>query len=140
VFSISGQSTLKAAAATAASQSISTKTNINNTITESGQQKNVAVSGNTVYVVWYDFTPGNGEIFFKRSTNSGSTFSSAINLSNNAGDSFLPRIAVSGNTVYVVWQDFTPGNGEIFFRKSNAGRINLSINSGNSWYPQIAVP
>ena len=89
MFSISGQSTLKAAAATAASQSISTKTNINNTITESGQQKNVAVSGNTVYVVWYDFTPGNGEIFF---------------------------------------------------RKSNAGRINLSINSGNSWYPQIAVP
>ena len=32
---------------------------------------------------------------------------SIINLSNDAGISYLPQIAVSGNNVYVVWTDET---------------------------------
>jgi hypothetical protein len=47
---------------------------------------------------------------------------------------------VSGSTVYVVWDDYTAGNTDTFFRKSDAGRINLSNNLGNSFNPQIAVP
>jgi hypothetical protein len=39
-------------------------------------------------------------------------------LSNNAGDSADPAIAVSGNNVYIVWEDNTPGNFEILLRKS----------------------
>ncbi len=42
--------------------------------------------------------------------------SSTKNLSNNAGFSSDPQIAVSGNNVYVVWQDYSAGNWDIFFR------------------------
>jgi hypothetical protein len=144
VFSISGQSRLEAAAA-AASPSLSTNTNLNNTITQSGEQKNVAVSGSTVYVVWVDNTLPHTEIFFKKSTNGGSTFGSTINLSNSPGDSFDPQIAISGSTVYVVWDDNTPGASDILIKRSiNSGStfgstFNLSNNVGNSFNPQIAV-
>ena len=66
-------------------------------------------------------------------------------MSNNAGNSFEPQIAASGNNVYVTWQDDTPGNNDIFFAVSNNNGtsfgtpINLSNNAGNSFNPQIAT-
>ena len=45
------------------------------------------------------------------------TFPNIIkNLSNNAGNSFFPAIAVSGNNVHVVWEDNTPGNTDILYK------------------------
>jgi hypothetical protein len=105
----------------------------------------IAVSDKNVYVVWQDNTPGNDEVFFSASDNNGSTFSRPVNLSNNAGSSFEPRIAASGNNVYVVWRDRTPGNDEVFFSASdNNGStfsrpVNLSNNAGNSFEPRIAA-
>jgi hypothetical protein len=80
------------------------------------------------------------------------------NLSNSAGFSSDPQIAVSGNNVYVIWSEFTtersrqvlmadstPGNWEIFFRTSNDNGatfgdvINLSNNAGESGRHRIAV-
>jgi hypothetical protein len=132
----SGQSiSVKAAAA---SSSLSTKTNLTNTTTESGQRKRVALFSN-IYVVWTDNTPGNYEILFRKSTDDGNTFSSTINLSNNPGTSLLsastPQIAVAGwiPPVYVVWQDSifsASGNDDILFGKSNASTLNLSNNAG----------
>jgi hypothetical protein len=55
-----------------------------------------AVSGNNVYVVWQDDTPGNQDIFFKRSTEIGKTFEDTENLSDNDGASQIPRIAIAG--------------------------------------------
>jgi hypothetical protein len=78
------------------------------------------VSGNNVYVTWTDDTPGNPEIFFKRSTDRGHDFDGTKNLSNNGGESLHSQIAVSGNNVYVVWEDNTPGNFDIFFRRGTS--------------------
>jgi len=77
----------------------------------------IAASGNNVYVVWSDRTPDNFDILFKRSTDRGDDFDRTKNLSNNAGDSSNPQIAASGNNVYVVWQDNTPGNADVFFKR-----------------------
>ena len=38
------------------------------------------------------------------------------NLSGNAGTSSRPAIAVSGNSVHVVWDDDTSGNFEMLYR------------------------
>ncbi|MFQ5969793.1 MAG: sialidase family protein [Nitrososphaerales archaeon] len=73
----------------------------------------IAVSGSNVYVV---SSVGNYDIFFMASKDNGSTFSSAVNLSNNIGDSSDPHMAVSGDNAYVVWEDYAPGNPDIFFR------------------------
>ena len=97
-----------------------------------------------VYVVWQDNTTGNYDIFFTHSSDNGSSFAPIRNLSNNNGTSQLPQIAAQGNNVYVVWQDNTTGNYDIFFKRSlsNGTKFNernLSKNNGTSQLPQIAA-
>jgi hypothetical protein len=96
-----------------------------------------------VYVVWHDSTPGNADIFFKKSSDNGNSFGETINLGNNTGNSVFPQIIANGNNVYVVWHDSTPGNADIFFKKSSDNgnsfgeTINLSNNNNESLKPQI---
>ena len=97
-------------------------------------------------MVWNDGTPGNFEIFYRRSFDGGATFGPIINLSNNAGVSARPAIALSGNNVHVVWDDNTSGNFDILYRRSTDGGAsftestkNISANSGSSFSPAIAV-
>jgi hypothetical protein len=124
--------------------SFGTPINLSNNAGFSTQQQIAAVSNN-VYVTWTDLTPGNNEIFFAVSNNNGTSFGTPKNISNSAGSSEQPQIAVSGNNVYITWQDFTPGNFDIFFAVSdNNGTSfgtpkNISNNAGFSFQPQIAV-
>ena len=106
----------------------------------------IAVSGNNVHVVWTDSTFGNFDIFYRRSFDGGATFGPTINLSENAGQSVRQAIAVSGNDVYVVWDDNTSGNFDIQYKRSIDGGAsfteptkNLSSNSGISLRPAIAT-
>lgn len=57
----------------------------------------IAASGNNVYVVWHDDTLGNNEILYKKSTDGGANFGDITNLSNNAGSSSNPAMAVGNN-------------------------------------------
>ena len=105
----------------------------------------IAVDGTNVYVVWSDDTPGNHEIFFIRSNDSGEHWSSAQRLTDTAGRSSRPRIAVNGPNIYLVWEDKTSGNCDIYFQKSiNSGAAwrsaqRLTNNSGDSWLSSLAV-
>ena len=147
-------------------------------------------SNGHIHVVWYDDTPGSWQLYFKRSTDGGNTWTTkrltwtgmayypamAIDLSNNIhltwcagneiyykrstdggtnwttkritwniGVSQRPSIAVDfNNHIYVVWQDLTPGNNEIYYKRSTDGGVSwigkrLSWGSGNSEHPAIAV-
>ena len=78
----------------------------------------IAVYQNNVYIVWSDATTGNGDIYFKRSVDNGTTFDTRL-LANNTGLSSFPQISTVGSNVYVAWIDTTPGNNEILFRYSN---------------------
>jgi len=121
-----------------------TEINVSNNVGESTNQQ-IAVSGSNVYLAWQDLTPGNNEIFFAQSADSGATFGAPTNLSNNSGSSILPQIAVSGSNVYVTWEDLTSGSGDTFFVRSTdngatfGSIVNLSNNAGSSITPQIAV-
>jgi hypothetical protein len=118
--------------------------NLSNNAGFSTTQK-IAISGSNVYVVWTDDTLGNNEIFFRVSYDKGANFEDEINLSNNAGGSAFPQVAISGSNVYVVWEDTTLGNADVFFTRSTdngatfGNAINLSNNAGGSFSPQIAV-
>jgi len=75
-------------------------------------------SSNNLHVVWYDDSPGNYEIFHKKSTDGGTTWSPAKRLTYNSGYSWWPAIARdSSNNIHVVWMDDSPGNWEIFYKK-----------------------
>jgi len=107
----------------------------------------LAISGSNVYVVWQDYTlaASNFDIMLRRSTNDGTSWKPAVNLSANFGDSFLPRIAAIGSRVYVVWSDLTPGNYDVLFRRSidNGATwkpfFNLSGFPGDSLNPQVSA-
>ena len=74
-------------------------------------------SGNPC-VVWQDNTPGNDEIYYKRSTDGGTTWSAAQRLTWNSGSSGRPAIAIdSSKAIHIVWADPTPGNDEIYYKK-----------------------
>jgi hypothetical protein len=124
--------------------------NLSNSPGESADPR-IAVSESNVYVVWEDTTSetGNSDVKFVRSADSGATFTSARNLSNNVGISFDPRVAVSGSDVYVVWEDTTTttaeGSSDIFLARSTNngatfGRVqNLSNNPVESFDPNIVA-
>jgi Tol biopolymer transport system component len=105
----------------------------------------MAVNGSSIYVVWDDNTPGNTEIYFKRSADGGATWSANQRLTSNAGESWNPAISVNGSNIYVVWDDDTPGNFEIYFKRSADGGATwsanrrLTSNAGESWNPAISV-
>ena len=105
----------------------------------------IAVDGLNIYVVWEDTTPGNYEIYFKKSVDGGATWETNKRLTSNAGVSYAPAIAVDGSNIYVVWQDNTQGDEEIYFKRSVDGGVTwkndrrLTNNTGYSQNPAIAV-
>jgi hypothetical protein len=85
----------------------------------------IAALGNNVHVVWDDSTPGNAEIYYRRSADRGTTWGKTTRLTKSTGDSSDSAIAVSGTNIHVVWADSTPGNYEIFYKRS--------VNNGVTW-------
>ncbi|MCX6746067.1 MAG: hypothetical protein NTX00_03565, partial [Candidatus Parcubacteria bacterium] len=75
------------------------------------------------YVVWDQYiSPTDNEIYFTHWDGTkwaGMAGTAGVeNLSNNAGESSLPRILLdSNNRPKVMWEDDTPGNNDIFFSK-----------------------
>ena len=122
----------------------SNTTNLSNNIGHS-ELPQLALYGNHVYVVWIDDTLGKRSIYFKRSTDNGCTFGHTIDLGDQKGGSMDPKIAVSGNNVYVVWEHTPGNNGAIFFARSTdngttfSSSKNLGNNTGFNGFPQIAV-
>jgi len=115
----------------------------------SGQSMNPAfalylVGG--VYVVWDDNSAGDTEIYFRASYDAGESWEPTKRLTWNAGGSYTPAITVDpSGSIYVVWCDDTPGNYEIYCRKSSdegatwGPTSRLTWNLGHSLYPAIAA-
>jgi len=101
-------------------------------------------SNNHIHLVWFDETPGITEIYYKRSTDGGTTWTTK-RLTYTSGSSSHPAIAVdSNNHIHVAWSDYTPGNDEIYYKRSTDGGTTwitkrLTYNSGHSEYPVMAV-
>ena len=105
----------------------------------------VTAEGNNVYVVWQDDSGGNYDVYFAHSPDNGKNFESIKNLSKNNGTSELPQVTAEGNNVYVVWQDDSGGNYDVYFKPSSSDGTkfkstrNVSKNNGTSQFPKISV-
>lgn len=82
-------------------------------------------AGTHIHVTWHDGSFGDPEIFYRRSTNSGSSWDGTKRITWNSGGSIAPPIVVWLNYVHLTWCDGTPGNADIFYRGST--------NNGSSW-------
>jgi hypothetical protein len=104
----------------------------------------VCVNGVNVYVVWCDTRDGNQEIYFKRSTDEGITWSQDTRLTNDPAFSVLPFVSVSGSYVHVIWYDYRDGNNEVYYKRSTNNGINwtedtrLTNDPNDSHDPYIA--
>ncbi len=104
----------------------------------------VASSGSNIYVAWENSTgSSNPQVVFSRSTDGGSTFSAAVDLSNDAGYTQNLIVAAAGSNVYLVWQDNAPGNFQILFRQSTdyGADFNpiLNLSNGPAGAPTLSL-
>jgi hypothetical protein len=75
----------------------------------------VADGHDSVYAAGQVHTGSNEEILLLPI--SGGNATGVVNLSNNEKISECPSIAMSGDHIYVVWEDLTPGNHEVLYAK-----------------------
>jgi len=91
-----------------------------------------AAPGGLLHLVWRDKRDGdNGEIYYKRSTDQGITWSADLRLTQDSAWSSFPSISSSDSTVQVVWNDDRDGNNEVYYIGST--------DAGAHWTPEIRL-
>jgi hypothetical protein len=76
-------------------------------------------AGTALHLVWYDHRTGVDQVFYKRSTDQGTTWSADTALTSGAGAKVDPSLAVADDNVHLVWEDSRNGyNSEVYYRRS----------------------
>ena len=91
----------------------------------------IAVWNNEVHVAWADRRSGNDDIYYRKSSNGGTSWSAEKRITNDPADSGFPCISTSGTVVHLVWTDNRFEDGEIYYSHS--------LNSGQSWGDQVRL-
>lgn len=105
----------------------------------------LSVSGLFVFVVWNDNRIGNQEIYYRRSSDGGTSWEPEMRLTYDTANSYYPSLSISGQIVDVVWYDQRVGNYEIYYKRSNDAGLNwgndirLTNDPANSILPSISV-
>lgn len=106
----------------------------------------IAVSENHVYFAWIDRTESDvTNIVFDKSDDGGTTFAGPVAITNNNGNSGIPRISANGDNVYLMWEDNSKKNFDIYLSTSSdlgktfSSSLDISNNTGDSGAPQILV-
>jgi hypothetical protein len=93
----------------------------------------ITSDANGLHVVWYDERDGNAEIYYKHSSDFGTTWNADVRLTNDASYSYCSCSAITSaaNGLHVVWQDNRDGNWEIYYKHSP--------DFGNTWEPDVRL-
>jgi hypothetical protein len=87
-----------------------------------------------LHIVWTDDIAGNNEIYFRKSTNKGGTWTATKRLTWNSGSSQATALAVdSSSRLHVIWMDDLPGNYEIYYRRSVDGGTIWTASQRLTW-------
>lgn len=107
----------------------------------------IAVNESKLHVVWTDERDLVAQIYYKKSTDNGFSWSQDIRLVNTIYEASEPNICVSGENIHVVWEDTRDHNGnptfDIFYKHSTNGGVNWSNDekitntNGSSRFPFI---
>ena len=96
-----------------------------------GRDRCIAVYGNNIHIVWQDHRDGNAEVYYKRSTNNGGSWSTDQRLSPPANYSGAPTIALYQSTIHVFWVDQRIALTDIYYVRST--------DNGVTWQPEIQI-
>jgi len=99
----------------------------------------VVAPDDSLHVVWRDSAPGNREIYYKNSTNGGTSWNGSKRLTWTSTTSSAPDITVDLNDkIHVVWQDYSLGYYELFYRSSTDGGITWAVTRRLTWHPRFS--
>ena len=107
-------SVMPALFASVSALTVTTSVNLSNN-TSNASYPNVQNVGNNVYVAW---SQGSQGIWFRMSSNGGSSFGTAIRISSSGGTTQFPLIVALGADVYVTWAQTLSGVLQIYFAAS----------------------
>jgi hypothetical protein len=101
----------------------------------------LAADDQNVYIVWEDFsssTNSNSVLFFRRSTNGGSSFGAPLEIFLSGVTTTGPRMAADDNHVFIVWpnSDQDLGTRQVFFMQSSDAGVSFNIPVDISQNPQ----
>ncbi|MBX3470202.1 MAG: exo-alpha-sialidase [Planctomycetes bacterium] len=92
----------------------------------------VAMDGALAIAVWHDPRLGSSDLFFRRSTDGGLTWSPDARLNAPAvGWRFQSSVAISGPRVVVAWTDSRGGPWDIY--------VKTSVDGGATWAPEVRL-
>jgi hypothetical protein len=95
----------------------------------------VEASG-SIHMVWYDDSSGNDEVYYKKSTDGGATWTPSLKLTWSAGFSVAQTVAVdAAGGLHVVFSDNTPGEFEIYYKKSTDNGDSWTASRRLTWTP-----
>lgn len=108
------------ALSTQGGRSFSRALNVSNTAGSSKAPSLGTDQFGNVYVTWAEeITKQNTDVYLIKSANNGTSFDTAVNVTNNSGYSIEPDLHVDANgNVHLAWQDTTPGNYEAVYAYS----------------------
>jgi hypothetical protein len=116
-----------------------TPTNVSLTSGFSSISVSLDADGSKVWIAWSDRSTGNDDVFYKRSTNGGESFTASDNLSLTPSGSSTPFVKAKGNQVWLVWADAPSSNPtssvpDIYSRRSSDGGATFgeTLNISNS--------
>ncbi len=105
----------------------------------------VAAAGAMLHVVWHDDRDGNTEIYYKQSTDGGTSWGADTRLTQDGSWSERGTVAVRDSVIHVAWYDGRVGPPRIFYKHSlDNGTtwgpdINLTPTVGVAYHPSVAV-
>ena len=91
----------------------------------------ITAFGSYLHVTWNDNRNYDYEIYYKRSTDNGSSWESDTRLTNSSGASYNSSLISNGSLVQFVWYDYRSGSFQIYYKRS--------IDNGSSWEPDLQL-
>lgn len=96
---------------------------------------NLAVSENTLYLVWLsEVGEGNWEIYLCKSTDLGKTWRAPVRLTDAPGEASYAALLAQGSRVYLTWSDNRDNKsalGELYFKRS--------VDCGETWSEDVRL-
>lgn len=107
----------------------------------------IAAHDSYVHITWHDSRHGyiNNEIYYRRSTDEGSTWGAETRLTEYDNFSNVPSVAVADSMVHIVFEENRDGNFEMYYMYSTdnghtwARETRLTDDGADSYYPSVAA-
>jgi LPXTG-motif cell wall-anchored protein len=105
----------------------------------------LVTDGSTITVIWYRSDGSNNRIQTAISTDTGTTWSTPLDLSTAGGNASGPQLVTDGSTITVIWSRYDGSNNRIQTATStDAGTtwstpLDISTAGGNAFNPQLVT-